>query len=348
MSQHDLDLANASGSAFRADANAALLAISSLQKGSGAPPTPVAGMLWLEDDNPSSTVWTVWQYDGADWIKVGQLDSTNNRFAAIRTMGVRDLVSFSSTSAATTAQVGFTFIFTGSSDATLNLPAAASLSDGASYTIRNGGSSDAILTIDPNSTEQINGATTLAVLAGESIDVVLLSGAWQVFGLPSGFRQIRRRTLSGAAASVELKLPADYKRFRLEFSGAAVATNGSGFALRMSVNGGTIFLSSTSDYDGVVLDTTVGGVAASGMSATGFIAASSALGTSFAAEGSIEWDARAGGQGEILMSSVTTAPTRNLRTATFYTNNATRPTDVQILTTSGNIAAGTFTLFGRL
>lgn len=348
MAQHDLDIANASGSTVRADINSALAAISSFQKGSGAPSSPVAGMWWVEDDNPSSTVWTIWQYDGTDWIKVGQLDTTNNRFAAARTMGVRDLVTFSSTSTATAAQVGFTFLYTGSSDATLNLPAVSSLSDGSSYTIRNGGSSDAILTIDPNSTEQINGAATLVLLAGESIDVVVISSAWHVFGLPSGFRQIRRRTLSGAAPSVELKLLADFARFRLEFSNASVASAGSGFALRMSVNGGSTFLTATSDYDGAVLDITAAGATPSGMSAIGYIAASSGLSASFKAEGSVEWEARAGGNGEILMSSVTNAPSQNLRVAKFYTANGTRPTDVQILTTSGNIAGGTFTLFGRL
>lgn len=47
-------------------------------KGSSPPTVPRAGMMWLEDDNPSSTVWTLWIYDGADWIALGFVDSTNN------------------------------------------------------------------------------------------------------------------------------------------------------------------------------------------------------------------------------------------------------------------------------
>ncbi len=50
-------------------------------KGPTAPANPQAGMLWLEDDTPSSTRWTLQQYDGTDWIKIGEIDSTLNKFS---------------------------------------------------------------------------------------------------------------------------------------------------------------------------------------------------------------------------------------------------------------------------
>jgi hypothetical protein len=80
MPQHDLDIANGSGAAVRADLNGALAALGSTMKGPNAPPAPVAGMMWVEDDNPSSTRWTVRMYDGADWIALGILDATANIF----------------------------------------------------------------------------------------------------------------------------------------------------------------------------------------------------------------------------------------------------------------------------
>jgi hypothetical protein len=80
MPQHDLDVANGSGAAVRADLNGALAALGSTMKGPNAPSAPVAGMMWVEDDNPSSTRWTVRMYDGADWISMGVLDATANRF----------------------------------------------------------------------------------------------------------------------------------------------------------------------------------------------------------------------------------------------------------------------------
>ena len=47
-------------------------------KGAAAPGDLAAGVLWLEDDNPSSTVWTWRMYDGASWIDLVEIDSTNN------------------------------------------------------------------------------------------------------------------------------------------------------------------------------------------------------------------------------------------------------------------------------
>jgi hypothetical protein len=37
-------------------------------------------MMWVDDDTPSATVWTLKQYDGADWLEIGRLDVTNNIF----------------------------------------------------------------------------------------------------------------------------------------------------------------------------------------------------------------------------------------------------------------------------
>lgn len=83
MSQASTILANVARSVFRTNLNSALAAMASLQKGGTAPTAPnglAAGWLWLEDDNPSSTVWTLRIYDGADWITIGTVDSTNNLF----------------------------------------------------------------------------------------------------------------------------------------------------------------------------------------------------------------------------------------------------------------------------
>lgn len=80
MAQHDLDIANGSGAAVRADLNDALEALGSTMKGPSAPSAPLAGMMWVDDDTPSSTDWAVNIYDGSDWSAMGRLDATNNRF----------------------------------------------------------------------------------------------------------------------------------------------------------------------------------------------------------------------------------------------------------------------------
>jgi hypothetical protein len=73
-------LDNASGAAFRADANAALAALASTMKGPNAPPAPIAGMMWLDDDTPSASIWTWKVYDGADWLVVGTINISTNAF----------------------------------------------------------------------------------------------------------------------------------------------------------------------------------------------------------------------------------------------------------------------------
>jgi hypothetical protein len=80
MPQHDLVLNNASGAAFRADLNDALAALGSTMKGPNAPPAPIAGMMWLDDDTPSASIWTWKVYDGADWLVVGTINISTNAF----------------------------------------------------------------------------------------------------------------------------------------------------------------------------------------------------------------------------------------------------------------------------
>jgi hypothetical protein len=103
MAQHDLDIANGSGAAVRADINAALAALGSTMKGPNAPPSPSAGMIWVEDDNPTSARWSVKMYDGADWVLLGVLDSTANRFEVASTATGLALLFAANQAAARTA-----------------------------------------------------------------------------------------------------------------------------------------------------------------------------------------------------------------------------------------------------
>lgn len=74
MAQHDYDLANGTGAAFRADANAALAAILTLNSGASEPTTRQAYMLWAD-----TTAGQLKIRNAANnaWIVVGTLASTN-------------------------------------------------------------------------------------------------------------------------------------------------------------------------------------------------------------------------------------------------------------------------------
>ena len=78
MPQHDLVVDNGSGASVRNDINNALAALGSTMKGPNAPPAPIAGMMWLDDDTPSTSVWTLKIYDGADWISIATFDIPAN------------------------------------------------------------------------------------------------------------------------------------------------------------------------------------------------------------------------------------------------------------------------------
>lgn len=87
MSQHDMILDDAAGAVFLADVNAAIQALASNSKGSSRPSTVYPGQFWVDEDSPSSTVWSLYFYDGTDDILVGYVDITNNRFVWVTNKG---------------------------------------------------------------------------------------------------------------------------------------------------------------------------------------------------------------------------------------------------------------------
>lgn len=85
MAQHDYTIADADGASFLADLNDFAAAAASTNKGNARPSTAYAGQLWLDDNTPSSTRWTLYLYDGTDDIKVGEFDTTTNKFYPVPT-----------------------------------------------------------------------------------------------------------------------------------------------------------------------------------------------------------------------------------------------------------------------
>lgn len=80
MSQHDLNLENSNGASLRSDLNNALAALGSQMLGASAPPAPIAGMVWCENDSPTSLRWSIRFYDGVGWIYMGEVDTANDRY----------------------------------------------------------------------------------------------------------------------------------------------------------------------------------------------------------------------------------------------------------------------------
>jgi len=74
---NDIQLSNQAGPDYRAEHNQINLALASHHQGNSAPSYAISGMTWIDD---SSTPWELKIYDGADWIVIGKIDPTNNKF----------------------------------------------------------------------------------------------------------------------------------------------------------------------------------------------------------------------------------------------------------------------------
>jgi hypothetical protein len=90
--------------------------------------------------------------------------------------GAREVVAISGTATLALADLGNAVVFTGSSAATLNLPAVATVPLGAGWMVINSGT--AALTIDPSGAETINGLTTLVVPLGMTAEVLRNGAGW--------------------------------------------------------------------------------------------------------------------------------------------------------------------------
>jgi microcystin-dependent protein len=88
----------------------------------------------------------------------------------------REVVAISGTATLALADLGNTVVFSGASAATLNLPAVATVPNGAGWLIRNAGS--AALTIDPNASETINGLSVLVLPPGMTAEALRNGAGW--------------------------------------------------------------------------------------------------------------------------------------------------------------------------
>lgn len=187
MGQHDYTLASGqSGTAFRGDVQDGLRALNSLNAGASAPATTYAYMLWADTTNG-----LLKQRNAADsaWIIRGTL--AESRVVA-------------KSSSYTVLDDDFGKLFKASGTWSLALTAAATLGDGFMFSVRNVGSGT--ITIDPDSTEQIDGATTVALAAGEACTVFCDGSGFFTVGRPASSSTtvavpVRQTVLSGPVDS---------------------------------------------------------------------------------------------------------------------------------------------------
>ncbi len=132
-------------------------ALASGHKGASRPPYVLENMIWTKE--VSATAWEVYLYDGAADILLYVINPTTNNYAA-------KLITKSATFALAVTDRDKFFYCTASADYDITFAAVATLTDAFHCVIKN--DSAYTLTLNPDGSENINGATTLALPAGRS------------------------------------------------------------------------------------------------------------------------------------------------------------------------------------
>lgn len=188
MSQHDYVIANASGASVRSDLNDALSAVATWNSGSSAPGTTYARMRWVDTTNGV----------------VKRRNAANSAWIVVETDDESFVLSRSSNTMLDVSDKGKTIRATGSYTQTFD--AVATLGDGwwVGFRVESG----ATLTLDPNSSETIDGATTLAVVGPASGFVVGNGSALYTVGLPAAASTPGQNVLMNATGQLNTRAPA--------------------------------------------------------------------------------------------------------------------------------------------
>lgn len=163
---------------------------------------------------------------------------------------------------------------TPSADMTLNLPAVATVPPGMGYLVRNDGTNNAVVYIDPNGAEGLDAITTpFPLFRDECVEFFSVGSAWRFGARPTGWRFVGRSSAS-SSASVDFVLPqwinVPRSLYRVEFRQVRPATDAVSLIMRVDDAGGASFDAGASDYS--TSNIYVSGVA----SVTGFASAGQA------------------------------------------------------------------------
>lgn len=159
----DYTLSDQAGNTFRSELNSIIAALVAQNSGSSAPTTTFAGQWW---------------YDTTNAI-LKRRNAANSGWVNCLGFGSSMTQAKSGSYTALASDMDTLLDCTGTF--TLALTAAATLGDNWRLMVRNSGTG--VITIDPDSTEQINGATTVALKPGDSCLVLCNGTAFKTVGL---------------------------------------------------------------------------------------------------------------------------------------------------------------------
>lgn len=240
------------------------------------------------------------------------------------------------------------------SSVTLSLPTAVG-NGGRTYFIRNSGTTG-VVTVDPNSTETLNGLATFCLFPNHGIQIASDGTNWVTLMRP--VRQLISSTVCSNTASVDIVLPTtllrnQFSSYELRLTSLLPATDNVSLFLRTSPNSGSSYNAGATDYSYVLNSQALAANAPTGATTTSLILANN-----------IDNDSTfAGLNGNVIINDPLNPATRTAiitniicRFSTDSTlrritgggeRNATEANNgFQLLMSSGNIASGTVALYG--
>ncbi len=199
---------------------------------------------------PSNAIWVNEEVDlevqtsaGVSLYTVDNFNPEASGFGGMATKNSNVLVKTTTASVAA-ADDGKLFVASGTSSWTLSLLAAATAGDGFWFSFVNGGTG--VVTIDPNSTETINGETTMTFGPGEGGEFRCDGSNWRAV-LNGAVQKLTSGTFSGSSLDFTSRILSAFRKVVLVMDGVVPGTNNTDIYLRISDDGST-FEADASDY----------------------------------------------------------------------------------------------------
>jgi hypothetical protein len=341
--------AGQSGVDYRAQDNDGKKALLNHHKGGSAPSYAEAGIIWLDD---AATPWVLKVYDGADWIKLGDINATTNAFFTYNGTAPPRLLNDAADTGAANAY------------AVAPVPAIAAYATGQVVLLRpaNGNTGAATLAVSGLAAKNIklmdgnnpfSGAlltTGIYQLVYDGTNFVLLNPS----PAGSGSLVLIASATASNSASVDFTsgINSAYDEYIVTFANVLPATDNVDLWLRTSTNGGSSFDSAAGSYQyvsqGLVAPTTVSNIGSSGdtkcvlSSGVGNAAGAGVSGRLTLYQPSAATQVRF----TALASAVTAANLLRLDTSSGHRHTAADVDALRFLFSSGNIASGAFHLYG--
>lgn len=350
MTQHTPTIgADQSGVDYRAQDNDGKKALLNHHKGGSAPGYAEAGMIWLDD---AATPWALRIYDGADWIKLGEVNATTNTFFPFSgTTTARVLNDAADTGAANAHAVAPVPAITAYATGQTVLLRPANANAGACTLAVNGLAAKNIKLMDGNN--PVAGAlltTGVYQLVYDGTNFVLLNPS------PSGSGSLvliaSATASSSAAIDFTSGITSSYDEYVVTFANVLPATDNVDLWVRTSSNAGSSFDSAAGNYQHVCSSVTAPTTAVtSGSSSDTKCVIAYGVGNTagYGVSGKLHlYQPSAATQVRftVSVSAVTAANTLRMDNSSGHRHTNADVDALRFLFSSGNIASGTFHLYG--